>query len=223
MKRVVAKETLDLLPVEDPAAVRSRKDLRTFNGLMGNYRWFSNRLKTFLRTSRDAESDFTIDELGAGRGELILYLKDQLKLSHRMTFRAFDLCPAPDLWPSNFPWLSGDFLSTWNPENTDILMANLILHHFENSVLGQLAAKIHNSSIKAVFLNETRRTRFHHSAARLLSLPMSPVTREDAVISVKAGFRRGELSELLELNTRDWMVRETASPLGAIRLEAIRI
>ena len=60
MKRVVEPELLDDLPGNDPRALRSRRDLRMINGIMGNDRWI---LKQILEGE-------TMVELGAGAGVL---------------------------------------------------------------------------------------------------------------------------------------------------------
>jgi hypothetical protein len=47
MRRVVIPELLDHLPQDDPAAERSRADLRRINFLMGNGRWVTRTLRRF--------------------------------------------------------------------------------------------------------------------------------------------------------------------------------
>ena len=53
MPRVLAPEILDHLPVDHPAARRSRRDLRLANALMGNHRWLGRELR---RTGRPGEA-----------------------------------------------------------------------------------------------------------------------------------------------------------------------
>ena len=60
MERVVEPEILDELSGDDPRALRSRRDLRLINFLMGNERWI-------LKQVRSADS---MVELGAGDGSL---------------------------------------------------------------------------------------------------------------------------------------------------------
>ena len=67
MERTVIPEILDHLAVDDPRAVRSRRDLRMINFLMGNERWLVSR----IRGRAESES---VSELGSGRGELLLSL-----------------------------------------------------------------------------------------------------------------------------------------------------
>jgi hypothetical protein len=45
LARTVRPEILDSLAAEDPAARRSRQDLRLINALMGNFRWVERKLR----------------------------------------------------------------------------------------------------------------------------------------------------------------------------------
>ncbi|MEM7146970.1 MAG: hypothetical protein AAF591_17700, partial [Verrucomicrobiota bacterium] len=59
-ERVVEAEILDGLPVDDPEAVGSRRDLRRLNAVMGNHRWLCGRVRGGER----------VVEIGAGEGDL---------------------------------------------------------------------------------------------------------------------------------------------------------
>src|SRR5207244_11350489 len=68
MKREVLPELLDELPVDDPRAVHSRRDLRRVNAWMGNAGIITRALNEALQ-DRSPES---IVELGAGDGTCLL-------------------------------------------------------------------------------------------------------------------------------------------------------
>ncbi|MEO1844804.1 MAG: hypothetical protein ABGZ37_11065, partial [Akkermansiaceae bacterium] len=61
--RVVQPELLDELPFDDPDALRSRRDLRFINGVMGNFRWMRRRLA--------GRAEGRVIELGAGDGAFL--------------------------------------------------------------------------------------------------------------------------------------------------------
>src|SRR5687768_3573111 len=75
MKRFSAPELLDELPVSDPLAVGSRKDLRKLNRLMGHPHFFLKRLRDlyFLKPPRN------LVEIGVGDGSLMLFLAQKLR------------------------------------------------------------------------------------------------------------------------------------------------
>ncbi len=85
--RVVIPEMLDHLPADDPAARRSRRDLRRINFLMGNERWVCATATAF-----PAAAKFGIMESGAGDGQLYGKLP---RLFPKAPVTACDLAPRP--------------------------------------------------------------------------------------------------------------------------------
>ena len=62
MQRRVEPELLDTLPADDPAAQRSRRELRLINAIMGNHRWLEREVRRSIRPG------WRVLELGAGDG-----------------------------------------------------------------------------------------------------------------------------------------------------------
>jgi hypothetical protein len=78
----------------------------------------------------------------------------------------------------------------------DAIVANLFLHHFEPQALQRLLALVARRA-RAFVACEPRRSAVALAGSRLLgALGCSDVTRHDAVVSVRAGFRDGEISAL---------------------------
>jgi ubiquinone/menaquinone biosynthesis C-methylase UbiE len=71
MRRVVAAETLDRLPPDDPDALRSRRDLVRVHLAMGT-RGIVRRAWQAMFTARATRAPLRILELGAGDGSLLL-------------------------------------------------------------------------------------------------------------------------------------------------------
>jgi hypothetical protein len=198
MQRSVQPEWLDTLPGEDPRAVRSRRDLRIVNRIMGHAGTIRRALRQHLGRSRP-----TIAEMGAGDGTLLLrvlkghrpcnvVLVDRQPVVDENTraqygARGFELSiEAVDV----FDWLEG------GEATCDAIVANLFLHHFEDGALARLLAGV--SRRTALFVAcEPLRGRVPHAGSRMLGLlGCNDVTRHDAVVSVVAGFRGRELSDL---------------------------
>src|SRR5919197_312002 len=74
MDRRIEPEWLDELPADDPRAIRSRRDLRRLNALMGNVHALASRLHAI---SFPGPPKRLID-LGAGDGTLLLRLARRL-------------------------------------------------------------------------------------------------------------------------------------------------
>jgi 2-polyprenyl-3-methyl-5-hydroxy-6-metoxy-1,4-benzoquinol methylase len=210
--RRVQPEILDSLPAHHPDAIRSRRDLRLINFLMGNHRWIRRQLRTHLRpTDR-------ILELGAGDGTLSRSLITH-KLAQPEQILALDLQPAPPEWPPSATWLQQDLFATPLP-HAEIVIANLFLHHFEAPQLAALSARL-SPTTRLLLISEPHRHRLHILSGQLLHLlaRLNPVTRHDMRLSIEAGFRQTELIDALHL--KSWQTHITQTPLGAHRLIAL--
>ena len=201
MKRVVEPESLDGLSGEDPAAIRSRRDLRMINWFMGNEGWIQ----------RQIEEGESMVELGAGTGELTGKLSDTGKVTG-LDFQGK---------PRNLEvdWKQGDLFETMPDCPGDTVVANLILHHFDDEQLKRLGGLI-GARKKFVAVEPYRSCRSLFQGS-LLWPAINAVTKHDMMVSIRAGFRRGELSALLQLGER-WQWREEVSFFGGIRVVAWR-
>ena len=196
--RRVQPEILDSLPAHHPDAIRSRRDLRLINFLMGNHRWIRRQLKTHLRPSD------RILELGAGDGTLSRSLITR-HLAQPHHILALDLQPAPPEWPPTATWLQQDLFATPLPE--DPQLATLSRHL--------------SPATRLLLISEPHRHRLHILSGQLLHLlaRLNPVTRHDMRLSIEAGFRQTELIDALHLTP--WQTKVTQTPLGAYRLIAL--
>jgi hypothetical protein len=212
MNRVVAAEWLDELPPSDRRAIWSRRDLRLVNFWMGN----RARVEEGLRNAFNGEPPCRLVELGAGDGTFLLRLARTLcsrwpnvevSLVDRQPAiscavrRGIDECgwSAEIITADVFDWLKTE-------RQFDGIFANLFLHHFEPEALARLLALVAESTAAFVACEPRR------SAAGLLSgrllwlLGCNSVTRHDAAISVRAGFRGTELSSIWPGG--DWKLEE---------------
>lgn len=209
MRRVVEPEILDCLPHDDPEARRSRRDLRMINAVMGNTSW--------LRRQVQKRPLKRIVEIGAGDGGLCAQLaKDRPELE----LAAVDLAPRPVDLPGRIEWMQGDLFDALPELSGDALLANLFLHHFETASLRRLGGLI--QGFRFICVSEPLRARRAHWLGGLLHPLVNRVTRHDMHISIRAGFRRGEMPALLGLEGGDWEVKEFSTWRGAQRVVACR-
>src|SRR5258705_13824886 len=214
LPRRVEPEWLDILPQADPRAVWSRRDLKPINGWM-----LQARIMTRLLTGAlDGRTPRTLVELGAGDGTFTLALAkrlappwrnvkvtlvDRQNIVTERTRRAFgDLgWQAETITADVF-----DFLRVASPASADIVLANLFLHHFERDPLANLFGEV--ARIADVFAAcEPWRAGSGLIGSRLLwAIGCNHVTRHDALVSVRAGFRGRELSELWPND--EWRLQE---------------
>jgi hypothetical protein len=207
-ERLVIPELLDHLPVDDPEALRSRRDLRRINGLMGNERWVCRALRRFPEAA-----DRGIVEIGAGDGMLCSKLA---RLFPNAQVKAYDLAPRPvDLDP-RVAWQRGDLFEMPAPEPDGVLVANLFLHHFEGESLKALGRWMRDFEV--LVFNEPDRARLPHVLGGLIHPWINRVTRHDMHVSITAGFAAGEIGTLLGLDADRWHIQESSTWRGARRV-----
>jgi hypothetical protein len=215
LPRRIEPEMLDHLAETDPRAVRSRRDLRRINRFMA----MQSILCRAIDVATGGQPPRCIVELGAGDGTL---------LSHLARARAACwpgievlLVDRQDLVSSNtragieqLGWKLRvvvrdvfDWLEETPPVPHDLLFANLFLHHFAGDALVRLLVGIAARSTAFVAC-EPRRAAFALFGSHLVGLlGCNAVTRNDAVLSVHAGFRDAELTAAWP-GTDSWQIDE---------------
>jgi hypothetical protein len=196
--RSVEPELLDQLRPTDQRAEESRRDLKRVNWWMGNARILAAAVRE-LRPSR-------IVEIGAGDGTLFLRVAREVAPAW-MGAEAVLLDRHPVVDGETQQELSGvgcrpsvqtadalRWLESAPSESCHLMLANLFLHHFTDADLTVLLC--HAARVTRHFVAvEPRRSRWALNVCRLLGLiGCNDVTRHDAAVSVRAGFRAAEIS-----------------------------
>ena len=181
--RMLEPEWLDVLPHEDPRAVRSRRDLVRVNALMGNTRIVARELSRVngLRS---------VAEIGAGDGSFMRAVLRRLG-PREIDVHLIDRQPLGTVTADVFDWLSDPA-----GPHVDAIVANLFLHHFDAARVERMMTLIARRT-RAFVACEPRRSATALAGARLLGVVgCNDVTRHDAVVSVRAGFAGRELTAL---------------------------
>jgi hypothetical protein len=104
----------------------------------------------------------------------------------------------------------------------DLIVTTLFLHHFEGAALERVLAAIEHRT-ERFFACEPRRAPLALVGSHLVgALGANAVTREDAVLSVHAGFRDDELSRTWPGDAADWQLHEYPAGLFSHCLRAER-
>lgn len=212
--RRVEPEMLDELPADDPAALRSRHDLRRVNRFMAT---LMITLHALERASLPAPR--RIVELGAGDGTLMLRLArkraaqwpavklsllDRQDIVSRETLTEFRQLgwEAETVIADVFDWLAQPVEAP-----VDLILTNLFIHHFASERLSLLLEGIAQHT-RVFMACEPRRAPVALASSYLLGfIGCNAVTRNDAVLSVHAGFNQQELSALWP-DREHWILRE---------------
>jgi hypothetical protein len=231
MHRLVAGETLDHLPPEDPAAMRSRRDLVRVHRAMGTRSIVAKGWQDLVSPGKD-DVPLRVLEIGAGDGSLLLgvarsmasrwpplqlTLLDRQELVTPATLAAF----AGLGWSTQvqvadvLAWASRpdeEVLGAALPRY-DLITTTLFLHHFEGGELDLLLAAVAVRTDR-FFACEPKRSWFPLAGSHLVgAIGANAVTREDAVLSVHAGFRDHEITGMWPQMGEAWRTQEFAAGL----------
>jgi hypothetical protein len=211
VKRTVQPELLDVLPPDDPRAIRSRQDLRRVNDWMGNHDIMAGALQK--SSARNLPGHIT--ELGAGDGNFLL------RVAQKITPPWTDVkATLIDLQKNISPETLASFTAlNWHTEaivadvfsspeiESEVIIANLFLHHFVDARLAELLRLISRRTSLFIAI-EPERGLWPWFCSRLLwAIGCNDVTRHDATVSVRAGFSGTELSRLWP-DTEGWQLME---------------
>lgn len=236
MHRVVTAETLDRLPPDDPAALRSRRDLVRVHQAMGT-RGIVRRAWQAMFTARSSTAPLRILELGAGDGSLLLGVASSLaprwpSVQLTLLDQQDIVSPATRQGFEALGWIvrvqRADVLA-WAADRDDgalrwdLISTSLFLHHFETALLQQLLVAA-AARCDRFFACEPERSWLALAGSHLVgALGANAVTREDAVLSVRAGFRADELSARWPRGDQRWHLQESPAGLFSHCFSARRV
>lgn len=215
LPRRVEPEQLDCLPASHPTAVTIHRDIRRYNAMLGNYRWFVRQLRSRLKPGD------RILEVAAGTGSLCQYLlAKQVATPEQLT--GFDaICPRPTTLPDAVNWQVCDALTFEHYAQHDIILVNHFLHQLTETELAQLGQQL--SQARVLLACETLRRHYAWQLCQLSRLiGFSRAGIDDGLKSVHAGFIGSELPQLLALEPNSWTVSCYEGFPGWYRMVAIR-
>jgi hypothetical protein len=103
-------------------------------------------------------------------------------------------------------------------EPYDCAVASMCFHHFSNAQILTLVQRLRGFVLNSLLINDLRRSRLASLAARLLLAGKPGGVRHDALLSIRRGFKIGELSTLLRQLDR---VTISVEPAHWFRIVAI--
>jgi hypothetical protein len=235
--RTVSREILDELAPNDPRALRSRRDLLRVNRIMGTPGILARAMLP-SGGSRSGSGSMRVLELGAGDGRLMLGIARavaqswppiELTLLDRQplveaatcaTFAGLGWSARPQIMDV-MDWVSAPAMSEAYPP-WDLIVTNLFLHHFDEQQLPVLLSAI-AARCNAFLACEPRRALLALAGSHLMAvIGASRVTRHDAVLSVRAGFRGHELASIWPRDRDEWQLHERKAGLFSHLFHATR-
>lgn len=197
MRRIVKPEILDTLSPDDPRAIRVRSDLCRLNFVMGNHGIMARTLRENIEGI-----PARISEIGAGDGHFLLRVARKLGWQNVQAWLLDRQHACMSETIANFSrinWraetVAADVFDWENP--AEVVIANFFIHQFDDATLTRLMEKVLGSARLFIALEPHRFYFPYPCALSTLLIGCSTTTVRDAESSVRAGFVRQEISDLL--------------------------
>jgi hypothetical protein len=204
--RATATEFLDRPDCDPALAAASYRFMETVNCRFGGIR-IVRRFLAAETAGRHAEAPLRILDIGSGCCDIPLAVSRWARAydiplhftcleiaGHAVDIARGQLARAgnPDVH-----LLQEDAFTHQPAEPYDCAVASMCFHHFSNAQIVTLLQRLRGFVLNSVLINDLRRSRLASLAARLLLVGVAAGVRHDALLSIRRGFKIGELSALL--------------------------
>jgi ubiquinone/menaquinone biosynthesis C-methylase UbiE len=211
LKRSSQKEMMDDFSVADTRVYSALAELKIINEFLGGNSVTKNGFEEFCgRTNRNMP--YTVLDAGSGSSDILIKLKNSFK---SIIIYAFDknmkICLYSKINNNILNIICGDILKLpFKDEYFDIVHASLFLHHFSMNEIQNILVNLLKISRRGIIINELRRNIFALLGIKFLTLVFSKnqLVKNDAPLSVKKGFKKKELQQILmNLQATEYLIK----------------
>jgi hypothetical protein len=110
----------------------------------------------------------------------------------------------------------GDVFTHQPAEPYDYAVGSMVIHHFGRQEISRLIAHLAGFVTRALLINDLRRCALNYAACYALTVAHDPLVRHDALLSIRRGFRPGDLLTLVDTG----QTTATVSPAWFCRVVA---
>lgn len=200
--RSTEQEIMDDLDMEGEMLRKTLDQIATINKRLGGNHATINGLHTLLK-NEPKNTAISIIDLGCGSGDMLRAVAD-FGRKNNFTFKLtgidaneYTVNYARQL-SVNYPEISytkmNIFSNEFSASNSDVVIATLFFHHFNNEEITKVLNQVTNKSRIGIIINDLHRNSAAYYLFKLVSsfIP-NPMVRNDGAISVLRGFKKNEL------------------------------
>jgi ubiquinone/menaquinone biosynthesis C-methylase UbiE len=191
-------EIMDDFSVNDKRITVALNELNIINRFLGGNSTTKAGLITIIRNNPD-KKELKILDAGSGSSDIIK-LNNLYKFDIYCLDRNKAVCKYAKEKSQTKKIIFGDvFQLPFRDKQFDVVHASLFLHHFNEKEIRTLLNKFIKASKQAVLINDLRRSVFAYFGIKLLTkmFSKSEMVKNDGPLSVKKGFIKPELKEIL--------------------------
>ncbi len=208
--RSYEKEIMDEFDLGGEAMAQTLREITFINKWLGGNAVTTDGLDRMIAQTPIQESrPLTIADLGCGGGDMLLLMAEwakKRKITAQLTGIDANsyIIQYAENQTANYSNIHYHHLDIFTPkfqqQPYDIVTCTLFCHHFTDEELIQLFRSLHTQTRIGIVINDLHRHWFaYHSISWLTQLfSKSYMVRNDARLSVKRGFTRKELENLLQ-------------------------
>lgn len=201
------KELIDDLDCDGEELRQALRELKTINRLLGGNRVTTNGIQELLKYP--PRKEVTVADVGCGGGDMIRAIYDwtrKKKINAKLigldanpntiAMAAQNLADLPDIRLET----ADVFEMAFQQDKVDIITCTLFTHHFSDEELVEMFRSFKKKARRGMVINDLHRHPLAFYSIKVLTrlFSKSRLVINDAPISVRRGFRKGELAEILE-------------------------
>ncbi|MBC6111606.1 methyltransferase domain-containing protein [Pedobacter fastidiosus] len=203
--RSEAPELMDDFEMEGEILRDALDKIASINQLLGGNKVTLDGIKTLIK-SKPKDQIIRIIDIGCGNGDMLRALanfgqKNGLNfLLKGIDANQFTINHAQSL-SLNYPNISYEckdiFDDSNKPEECDIMICTLTLHHFKNEEIIYLLKNFKKSAKLGIVVNDLQRSALAYRLFQALCFVfgLNSMSREDGLVSILRGFKREDLIE----------------------------
>jgi 2-polyprenyl-3-methyl-5-hydroxy-6-metoxy-1,4-benzoquinol methylase len=206
-KRSYEKELLDRTDIPFEDIKRNMQELETINTLLGGHKITIAGLKRFIREIK--KSNLVICEIGCGGGDNLKVI-DKWCRDNTIGVKLIGIDINKDCIEyakencallRNKEYIVSDYrLVNLSAGKPDIIFSSLFTHHLDDEQFIQMLKWCSENSISGFFINDLHRHFLAYYSIKVLTglFSKSYLVKNDAPLSVRRGFKKKEIKELLK-------------------------
>ena len=209
-------EMMDNFSIDDERIDSALDELKIINKFLGGIATTESAVNN-IRQKKYLEGGLSVLDVGSGAADILTALKNKFK---NLEVTSIDVNKRAALYLKDHTIIKnivcGDIKSNpFKDHKFDLVHASLFFHHFKEEEIRDILSDLFQLCRYAIIVNDLRRSILALLGIKLLTLifSKSEMVKNDAPLSVKRGFTKSELENILrELNykytiTRKWAFR----------------
>jgi len=199
LKRSFDKEIMDDFSISDKRIVDALDELKLVNKYLGGIQTSKAGIRTLLNHRRN--KPVKILDVGSGSSDIF---ENRNRFPYKLEIISLDrnkkICEVIKSSNNAHP-VFGDVLSLPIAQSSvDIVHASLFLHHFNEDEITEIIKAMLSAAKSGIIINDLRRTVFALLGIKILTafFSKSVMVKNDAPLSVKRGFVKAELINVLK-------------------------